>query len=613
MKKLLLKTMLLLCALIAGSGTMWATDPSWTHAFVSPEAISSNSITVGGATWSVSATAGEGSPSISTGTYSKTYGLKFGSSKSVYYGSVTFTTDYFKDYNVKSVTVNILNNGSKKGTLTAQQGATSIGSASSTFGTTWTDLTVNTNAGSGGTLSFTYSVEQAFYIHSITVTYTTGGGGGSDPSISADNVDIDHNDTYGSISYIVSNPAGDGVMTAERISGDWLTVGAVSAGSVAFTCSANTGDDRTATVRLTYTYNTSETVTKDVTVTQAFASKTYTLASSLVSGKTYVIASGTSGSVKIMAGQASNNRTTVSGTVSETTLTTTNRPAELVVYGPNASGFYTLYDAANGYLYAASNSSNYLKSQAINDLNGKWAIDIDGETKEATVVAQGSNSNKYMRFNSTLFSCYGASSSVTDLVYFFEKADAPVATTASVTLNGNGYATFATTTALDFLDFENASFSAWQITAANSSTGEITFSQIKEHVAAGKGIFLKGTAGATVNLNVLPAGGNTLTSNKLVGITSATAVEADTYYGLSGNVFKKVNAGTVPAGKALLPASEVSSAREYTFVFEGDETTSITENLELRTENAVYDLQGRKVTKPVKGGLYIVNGKKVIK
>jgi hypothetical protein len=28
---------------------------------------------------------------------------------------------------------------------------------------------------------------------------------------------------------------------------------------------------------------------------------------------------------------------------------------------------------------------------------------------------------------------------------------------------------------------------------------------------------------------------------------------------------------------------------------------------------AIYDLQGRKVTKPVKGGLYIVNGKKVIK
>ena len=156
------------------SGTVWA--ETWTHAFASPEAISNNSITVDGATWNVTTTEGVGQPTMTTGTYSKTYGLKFGSSKSVYYGSVTFSTDYFNSYNVQSVTVNILNNGSKQGTLTAQQGNTSIGSKSSTFGTTWTDLTVNTNSGSGGSLSFTYSVEQAFYIHSITVTYTSGGG-----------------------------------------------------------------------------------------------------------------------------------------------------------------------------------------------------------------------------------------------------------------------------------------------------------------------------------------------------------------------------------------------------------------------------------------------------
>ncbi len=152
------------------SGTVWA--ETWTHAFASPEAISNNSITVDGATWNVTTTTGAGSPTMTTGTYSKTYGLKFGSSKSIYYGSVTFSTDYFNSYNVQSVTVNILNNGSKEGTLTAQQGNTSIGSKSSTFGTTWTNLTVNTNSGSGGSLSFTYSVEQAFYIHSITVTYT---------------------------------------------------------------------------------------------------------------------------------------------------------------------------------------------------------------------------------------------------------------------------------------------------------------------------------------------------------------------------------------------------------------------------------------------------------
>ena len=77
-----------------------------------------------------------------------------------------------------------------------------------------------------------------------------------------------HDATSGSISYSLINPVDGGVVTAES-SESWLTIGAVSESSVAFTCEKNTAEtDRTATVTFTYTYNTSETVTKDVTVTQ---------------------------------------------------------------------------------------------------------------------------------------------------------------------------------------------------------------------------------------------------------------------------------------------------------------------------------------------------------
>lgn len=162
---------MLVAVLCAGVSAAWGQDPTWSHEFASPEAIQNNVITVNGVTWNITTTAGEGEPTISAGNMSKAYGLKFGSSKTVYFGSVTFTTDYFNGYNVKSVSVNILNNGSKQGTFTAQQGSTTIGSTSQTFGQTWTDLTVNTTPGTGGELSFTYSVEQAFYIHSITVVY----------------------------------------------------------------------------------------------------------------------------------------------------------------------------------------------------------------------------------------------------------------------------------------------------------------------------------------------------------------------------------------------------------------------------------------------------------
>ncbi|MCR4848243.1 MAG: T9SS type A sorting domain-containing protein, partial [Bacteroidales bacterium] len=55
-----------------------------------------------------------------------------------------------------------------------------------------------------------------------------------------------------------------------------LALGTITSGTVPFTCDANTdGTARSATVTLTYTYNSTETVTKDVTITQAAAPVIY--------------------------------------------------------------------------------------------------------------------------------------------------------------------------------------------------------------------------------------------------------------------------------------------------------------------------------------------------
>jgi len=89
-----------------------------------------------------------------------------------------------------------------------------------------------------------------------------------DPTISAENVNIAYNATEGVIEYTVNNPVSGGSLTASTTA-DWLTIGTVGE-TVPFTCTANEAvTARTATVTLTYTYNTTETVTKDVTVTQA--------------------------------------------------------------------------------------------------------------------------------------------------------------------------------------------------------------------------------------------------------------------------------------------------------------------------------------------------------
>ncbi|MCR5533925.1 MAG: chitobiase/beta-hexosaminidase C-terminal domain-containing protein [Bacteroidaceae bacterium] len=178
------------------------------------------------------------------------------------------------------------------------------------------------------------------------------------------------------------------------------------------------------------------------------------------------------------------------------------------------------------------------------------------------------------------------------------------------TFNTSGYATFASTYPLDFTD--DSEFSAWQITGVNGTA--ITFSQITGAVAAGTGVLLKGAASATISIPVAASGTDISATNKLTGITTATAIEAGTYYGLKDNKFVKVNAGTVPAGKALLPVSAVGAGvKEFTFIFEGENETainSLTPALS-KGEGVIFNLAGQRLQKMQKG-INIVNGKKIL-
>lgn len=181
--------------------------------------------------------------------------------------------------------------------------------------------------------------------------------------------------------------------------------------------------------------------------------------------------------------------------------------------------------------------------------------------------------------------------------------------TIPVTLNASGYATYCSEYPLDFTDYKSANYSAWQITDINSSTNEITFSQIKGKVKGGTGIFLMGQSNGNILLTSSDCSIG-LDDNLLEGTLVPTYVAANTYYGLSGNNFVKINAGIVPAGKAILDASWVSASR-LSFVFEDEPSGINNVNHEAITDNRYYDLQGRRVMQPTKG-LYIVNGKKIL-
>ena len=183
----------------------------------------------------------------------------------------------------------------------------------------------------------------------------------------------------------------------------------------------------------------------------------------------------------------------------------------------------------------------------------------------------------------------------------------------SVKLNDYGYATYCSQYPLDFNGVTE--YTAWLIDEVNDNV--ITFSQIGRDIKGGQGILLKGTPGATIMLNSVNSD-FTLEDNKLIGITAPTYVKSGEYYGLSGNSFVKVGTTTIPAGKALLPASLIdgSTASRLTFVFEESETTGIhsVENGQSTIENGNwYTLGGQKMNgKPATKGVYIINGKKVV-
>lgn len=93
------------------------------------------------------------------------------------------------------------------------------------------------------------------------------------PTITADDVEILKTDTSGSIAFTVNDPVVGGELTAATTDGKSNTIsnfalGAVGDGTIPFTCDANDGGTKYAYITLTYTYNTSKTVKKDIVITQ---------------------------------------------------------------------------------------------------------------------------------------------------------------------------------------------------------------------------------------------------------------------------------------------------------------------------------------------------------
>lgn len=181
----------------------------------------------------------------------------------------------------------------------------------------------------------------------------------------------------------------------------------------------------------------------------------------------------------------------------------------------------------------------------------------------------------------------------------------------TATVGTAGYATFCTTATCKVPSGLTAYTAAY-----NATSGKVDLTEVADGIIpANNGVILKGEA-KEYTMETATSEATTLAGNELVGLTEKKDVtEADNIYILvkDGGVVKfgKSASGTIAAGKAYLPIPDASGAKVIDMNI--GETTGIntvaTEKVE---DGAYYTLSGVKTTVPVKGMLYIHNGKKFI-
>lgn len=195
--------------------------------------------------------------------------------------------------------------------------------------------------------------------------------------------------------------------------------------------------------------------------------------------------------------------------------------------------------------------------------------------------------------------------------------------TVKLNTNDNLVASFATL-ALPF-DFKvvssNTNDAKLYSGAYNASTGTLDMTAVEGVVPANAGVVIKSDSKAenivlTANAK---AAATALTGNQLVGTTEEIAFSELTdklVFGVTAQnhvgFYTAGGSAALPANRAYLPTSVLGGEKAVAMNFGGN-VTSINAVVKADKANAaIYDLTGRRVTRTVKGGLYIQNGSKFV-
>lgn len=195
--------------------------------------------------------------------------------------------------------------------------------------------------------------------------------------------------------------------------------------------------------------------------------------------------------------------------------------------------------------------------------------------------------------------------------------------TVDLNTNDNLVASFATL-ALPF-DFKVASSNTNDAKlysgAYNATTGTLDMTAVEGVVPASAGVVIKSDSKATsivLTANTKSAA-TALTGNQLVGTTKEIAFSELTgklVFGVTAQnhvgFYAAGGSAALPANRAYLPTSVLGGEKAVAMNFGGN-VTGINAVVEADKANAaIYDLTGRRVTRTVKGGLYIQNGSKFV-
>lgn len=195
--------------------------------------------------------------------------------------------------------------------------------------------------------------------------------------------------------------------------------------------------------------------------------------------------------------------------------------------------------------------------------------------------------------------------------------------TVALNTNENLVASFATL-ALPF-DFKVASSNTNDAKlysgAYNASTRTLDMTAVEGVVPASAGVVIKSdnkAANIVLTANTKSAA-TALTGNQLVGTTKEIAFSELTdklVFGVTAQnhvgFYTAGGSDALPANRAYLPTSVLGGNNAVAMNFGGN-VTGINAVVKAGKANAaIYDLTGRRVTRTVKGGLYIQNGSKFV-